>query len=225
MTLQFSDHMISMLVITVVLCIMCVVIGKKVDKLDPVGKLPLWIVPFTTVVDIINNFTKENLGKRWKMYAPYVLTLGMFLLFSNISAVFCMTSPTSYLVINAALAVISFFIIQVTGVVSLGAKNYLGGFVGEVKPFAPLMIPINIVGELALPISLTLRLLGNILSGAVLSKLVVGLLGWISIPILPFMNVIFDLMFGTIQVIVFVLLTVIFASMKTSDEDKLETQK
>lgn len=224
MTLQFSSHMVSMFIIVIALCIISVVVGKKVDKLDPIGKTPLWIVPFIAIVDLINNFTKENLGKRYKMYAPYILTLGLFLFFSNIAAVFCLVSPTSYLVVNLVLAMISFFIIQVTGVVSLGIKEYLGGFVGEVKPFAPLMIPINIIGELALPVSLSLRLLGNILSGAILTKLIVGLLGWISIPVLPFMNAAFDILFGTIQVIVFILLTVIFASMKTSEKDKLETQ-
>ncbi len=224
MTLQFSSHMISMFIIVIVLCIISVIVGKKVDKLDPVGKTPLWLVPFLAIVDLINNFTKENLGKRYKTYAPYILTLGLFLFFSNIAAVFCLVSPTSYLVVNFALAMISFIIIQITGAVSLGIKEYLGGFVGEIKPFAPLMIPINIVGELSLPISLSLRLLGNILSGAILTKLIVGLLGWISIPILPFFNVIFDITFGTIQVIVFILLTVIFASMKTSEKDRLETQ-
>ncbi len=220
MTLQFNDQMFATFVITTFLIVMSIIIGKKVEKLDPLGPTPKWLVPFIAVVELINNFTKENLGKKYRLYAPYIVTLALFMFFSNISALFLLTSPTSYLVINFALAIISFGIVQVTGITSLGIKEYLNGFVGPIKPFAPLMIPINIIGELALPISLSLRLLGNILSGAVLGKLVMGSLGWGAIVAMPLMNMIFDLLFGTIQVIVFVLLTVIFTSMKISDEDK-----
>ncbi|MFI3329188.1 MAG: F0F1 ATP synthase subunit A [bacterium] len=220
MTLQFNDQMFSTIIITTFLIILCIVVGKKVEKLDPLGKTPLWLVPFIALVSLINNFTKENLGKKYKLYAPYIVTLSLFMFFSNISAVFLLTSPTSYLMVNLALALISFFIIQITGITSLGIKEYLNGFVGPIKPFAPLMIPINIIGELALPVSLSLRLLGNILSGAVLSKLVMGATKWWGIFLMPGMNAIFDILFGTIQVIVFVLLTVIFTSMKISDEDK-----
>ncbi|MFI3251653.1 MAG: F0F1 ATP synthase subunit A [bacterium] len=225
MTMIFNSQMISSIIIVAAICILAIIVGSKVGKLDPLGKTPLWVVPFVFVVDLINNFTKENLGKHYKKYAPYLVALSMYLFFSNIAAVFLLTSPTSYLIINLALSLVSFFLIQITGVVSLGIKNYLGGFVGDVKPFAPLMIPINIIGELALPISLSLRLLGNIMSGAVLSKLLVGALGWAAIPVMPAMNAIFDLLFGTIQVIVFVLLTVIFISLKVSDEDRLIKEK
>lgn len=221
MSLQLNDQMFSTIIITIALIIMCIVIGKKVDKLDPLGKTPIWLVPFIAVVEIINNFTKENLGKKYKLYAPYILTLALFLFFSNISAIFLLVSPTSYLMVNVALALISFFIIHITGITSLGMKEYLKGYVGPIKAFSPLMIPINIIGELALPISLSLRLLGNILSGAVLSKLVMALPLFISLPVMPVMNLIFDLLFGTIQVIVFILLTVIFTSMKIKDEDKV----
>ncbi len=221
MTLQFNDQMFSTIIITIALIIMCIIVGKRIDKLDPLGKTPLWLVPFISIVSLINNFTRENLGKRYKLYAPYIVTLALFMFFSNISAIFLLASPTSYLMVNVALALISFFIIQITGITALGIKEYLKGFVGPIKAFSPLMIPINIIGELALPISLSLRLLGNILSGAVLSKLIMALPIFVAIPAMPLMNAIFDLLFGTIQVIVFVLLTVIFTSMKIPDEDKV----
>lgn len=223
MTLQFNDQMISSFIIITLLCILCIVIGKKVDKVDPLGKTPLWLVPIIAVVEIVNNFCKENIGTKYKNYAPFILTIAVFLFFSNISAIFLLTSPTSYIMINFALSITVFFIIQITGIVSLGVKKYFGSYVGEVKLFAPLMIPINIIGELALPISLALRLLGNIMSGAVLSKILFGTFSWwIVLPAAPFMNIIFDLLFGTIQVIVFVLLSVIFISLKVNDEEKIE---
>ncbi len=219
---ELPVQVVSSLTIVLALSLMCILVGNKVKKLNPADSTPLWVVPFTALVDLINNFTKENLGKRYKSYAPYILTLGMFLFFSNISSIFLMVPATSYLVINFALAIISFFMIQITGIVSLGLKGYLKGFLGPVWYLSPLLTPINIIGELALPISLSLRLVGNIISGAVLSKLLYGVLGWWMIPVAPVFNLIFDIAFGTIQALVFVLLTVVFTSMKISDEEKFE---
>ena len=206
--LALPDQIISSLIIVGVLSLIIIFVGIKIKKVDPKGKTPVWMIPFIILVDMINNTTKENIGKRWKSYAPYFLTLAIFLFISNISGIFGLQSPTSYLIINAALAVITFFIIQVTGIVSNGLKNYTKSF------FEP-----------TLPVSLALRLLGNIMSGAILSKIIVGLLGWIAIPFLPVYNAIFDIFFGLVQTAVFFLLTVIFTGNKVSDEDKLIEKK
>ncbi len=216
-----SHHMVSSIIIVIGVSIMAIVVGNKVSKLDPLGKTPIWLVPFISVVEIVNNFTKDNIGRRYRTYAPYILTLGLYLFIANMSSMFGLTAPTSYLVVNAALAIISFFIIQISGIISLGIKEYLKSFLGPVWYLSPLLLPINIIGELALPVSLSLRLMGNIISGAVLSKLLLGQFGFLATPVLPFFNLIFDVAFGSIQAVVFVLLTVIFTSMKISDEEKI----
>ena len=211
------DQVVSTIIITVVLSIIFIIIGCKIKKVDPQGKTPIWLVPFVILVDLINKITQENIGKRWKAYAPYFLTLGIFLGVANISGIFGLQSPTSYLIINAALAIITFFIIQITGIVSNGIKSYTKSF------FEPIFIlfPINLIGEITLPVSLALRLMGNIMSGAILSKIIFGLLGWFVIPFLPVYNAIFDIFFGVIQMAVFLLLTIIFTGNKVSDEDKI----
>ncbi len=209
--------------ITLILIIIALIIGHKLKKVDPREKTPLWLVPLIFLVDLVNSFIKTNIGKRWKAYAPYFLTLAIFLFVANISGIFAMDNPTSYLTLNFALGLITFFIVQITGIVSLGIKGYLGGFVGPVKPLAIIMIPINIVGEITLPISLSLRLLGNILSGAVLGMMIKGLLGWGSIIILPAFNAIFDIAFGLIQCFVFTVLSIIFTSQKIDDKEKIYT--
>lgn len=211
------NQIYSTIIITVVLSIVFIIFGLKIKKVNPQGKTPVWMVPFIILVDLINKMTKENIGKRWKAYAPYFLTLAIFLCISNISGIFGLESPTSYLIVNAALAVISFFIIQVTGIVSNGIKSYTKGFFEPV----PLLFPINLIGEITLPVSLALRLMGNIMSGAVLSKIIFGLLSFIAIPFLPFYNAIFDIFFGVVQTAVFLLLTIIFTGNKVSDEEKI----
>ena len=214
---SLPDQVVSTIIITVVLSIIFVIIGSKIKKVDPHKKTPLWLVPFVILVDLINKVTQENIGKRWKAYAPYFLTLGIFLGVANISGIFGLQSPTSYLIINAALAIITFFIIQITGIVSNGIKGYTKSL------FEPIFIlfPINLIGEITLPVSLALRLMGNIMSGAILSKILFGLLGWFVIPFLPVYNAIFDIFFGVIQMAVFLLLTIIFTGNKVSDEDKI----
>lgn len=203
--------------ITLVLSIVIIIIGSRIKKIKPEDKTPLWLVPFIILVDMINKLSKENLGKRWKAYAPYFLSLTIFLFISNISGIFGIKNPTSYLINNAALAVISFFIIQITGVVSNGIKGYLKGFIDPI----PLLLPINLISEFTLPISLALRLMGNVMSGGVLSQMIVGLLGWFAVPVMPIINAIFDIFSGTIQTAVFLLLTVMFAGMKVKDDDKI----
>ena len=211
------DQVVSSIIITIVLSVIFIIVGSKIKKVKPEDKTPVWLIPFIILVDLINKMTKENVGKFWKAYAPYFLTLAIFLCVSNISGIFGLSSPTSYLLVNAALAIITFFIIQVTGIVSNGIKNYSKSFFEPVF----LLFPINLIGEITLPVSLALRLMGNIMSGAVLSKIIFGLLGWFAIPFLPIYNAIFDIFFGVVQTAVFLLLTIIFTGNKVKDEDKI----
>ena len=218
---EFSGQVKSLIGITIVLSIVCIIIGHRIKKVDPTKKTPLWLVPLIFIVDLINSFAKVNIGKRWKAYAPYFLALAIYLFVANTCGIFAMDNPSSYIVLNFGLALITFFLVQITGIVSQGIGGYLKGFVGPVKPMAFIMIPINIVSELTLPISLSLRLLGNIVSGAVLGIMIKGLLSWWAIPILPIFNGIFDVAFGLIQCFVFVILTIINISQKVDDKEKI----
>ena len=122
--LNLPDQIKSTIIVTSVLCVAIIILGLCIRRVKPEDKTPVWLIPFIILVDLINNITKDNIGRNWKKYAPYFLTLAMFLCVSNISGIFGLTSPTSYLIINAALAVITFFIIQITGITSNGVINY-----------------------------------------------------------------------------------------------------
>ena len=215
-----GDQVLSLIIIVVALIIMLCVLGHKIKKVNPLGDVPKWLIPWISVVEIVNNFTKSNIGKRWKHYAPYFLTLAISLLFQNIASIFGLVNPTSYMMTNAALAIITFFIVQITGIRSLGLKGYLKSFVGPVPWLAFIMIPINIISELALPVSLTLRLTGNIVAGNVISILIKSFKPW-TVIVMPVINIYFDLMSGVIQTFVFVILTIIFTSMKIDDSEKI----
>lgn len=218
---DLPPQMKSSFVITGVLIIFSILLGLRIKKLKPTDKPPLIIVVLEMAVDVINNLVKTNIGKRWRFYAPYILTLAMFLLFANTSSIWGLTPPTSYVSLNAALALISFLLVQGTGIVTNGIKEYAKSFVGPLPILAILILPINIIGEFAFPFSLCLRLFGNILSGGVLSLFLQGMLGHWIVLVNPVFNAIFDIALGFIQVLVFVLLTTIFISMKVNEEEKI----
>lgn len=212
-----SKPVLSTVIITIVLCIFFIILSFKIKKVDPLKKTPLWLVPFQMIVDILNRFVRQNIGKRWKSFSPWFLSITIFIFFSNISAVFLLENPTSYIMITMALALSSFFVIQIAGIVSNGFGGYLKSFLSP----NPIMLPMNIVSEISLPISLCLRLFGNIISGSVIAILIKGFLGYFAIPIMPAINIIFDIGFGIIQTAVFVVLSIIFTSMKIKDEEKI----
>ncbi|MBQ9449029.1 MAG: F0F1 ATP synthase subunit A [Acholeplasmatales bacterium] len=214
---QLKPAMLSTIIITGSLILFFIVLYFFIRKVDPMKKTPLWLVPFLWIVDLINNFVKENIGIRWKKYAPWFLTLVIFIFFGNISAIFLLENPTGYLIVTATLAFCSFVVIQLSGIVSNGIGGYLKGFLDPI----PLMMPMNLVSEVSLPISLALRLYGNVTSGACISILIKGALGWFAVPVMPFINLLFDIAFSIIQVAVFVILSIIFTSMKIKDEEKI----
>ncbi len=207
----------STIIIVSVLCVFFIVLFFFIRKVNPLKKTPLWLVPFMWLVDMMNGFIKANIGKKWKMYTPWFLTLVIFIFFANISAVYLLDNPTGYLMVTATLAFCSFVVIQVSGITSLGIKGYLKGFL---DPF-PIMLPMNIVSEFSLPVSLALRLFGNVMSGGCITILLKYSLGWFATPVMPFINLLFDIAFSIIQVAVFVILSVIFTSMKIKDEEKI----
>lgn len=207
----------STICLTIILAILAIIINWRLKKLNPTGKIPKWLVPFLALTKLINNFVKTNIGKRWKSYAPFFFFLAIYLLVANTASIWGITQPTSYIVVNATLAIVIFFIIQITGIISNGFKGYLKGFVSPI----PILLPINIIGEFSFPLALCLRITGNILAGNVISTLVINSFGYAGIVIMPVVNIILDIFSGVIQAVVFIILSIIFVSQKIKDDEKI----
>ena len=118
---------------------------------------------FETLADTIFNLMASVMGeKEARRYLPLIGTLFFFILFSNLLALIPgFLPPTDTLKTNLMLSVMVFLLTHVFGVKSHGIK-YFKHFMGPVWWLAPLMIPIEIVSHLARPVSLSMRLLGNI---------------------------------------------------------------
>ncbi len=170
------------------------------------------------VVDGINSLVKQTMGEHNIAFAPYMGTLLIFIGLANIAGLFILRPPTADINTTLSLAMMTFFAIHFFGVKNKGVR-YFKEFM---EPF-PLLLPLNIIGELATPISLGFRLFGNVLGGMIIMSLLYGALsslqGALSIlqfvPVPAVLHVYFDLFAGLLQSFIFTMLTMVFVSMAT----------
>lgn len=218
-----NQQIVVSLVIVGLLCLLAIWLSKKIDKLKPEDKPPMIISLFEVLASIINNFVKSTIGKkRWKSYAPYIFALAIYLTCANLSGLFGVTPPTSCWNITIGLALITAVLIHYTGIKSNGGWGYIKSTYLSPLPF---LLPLNLIGEITFPLSLSLRLLGNIMSGSVISMMIYTFAsnnlpwGGAVVIIMPVYHAIFDIVFGGIQVVVFVLLSTIFISQKVNEKE------
>lgn len=171
------------------------------------------------VVDGVYKLTEQTMGKDKVGFAPYIGTLMIYLIFANLSGLIGLRPPTADVNTTMGLALLTFVMIHFFGMKKKGIKNYLKGFL---EPFWP-MLPLNLVGELATPVSLSFRLFGNIVGGLIIMSLLYGGLAslssslGISIPVFQAaipapLHLYFDVFAGVLQSFIFAMLTMVFVS-------------
>lgn len=211
-----TPYFFASLFIMTIIAVYVSAIGAAVERLG--GKEPnKFLYWHIKVVDSVNTFLKQNIGIHWRTAAPYIFTLIFFILFANISGIFGLITPTAFTAITVPLTLFSLYCKHQIGLKSRKIKHFKGLF----EPVS-IMFPINLLSEFTPILSMSFRLFGNIVSGGILLSLVYSLLGGLSPFVTPIMHFIFDILFGCIQTLVFVLLTVIAISQKTEDTDKYE---
>jgi len=120
----------------------------------------------------------DVIGPDGRRYLPLIGTLGLFILVCNLMGLVPgLMSPTGNLMTNASCALVVFFAYHYIGIKRQGLGHYLKHFMGPVPALAPLMIPIEVISHLARPLSLTLRLFGNMTGGHILLAIIFFLMG------------------------------------------------
>lgn len=166
-----------------------------------------------TFVEMLGNMVDGIMGENSKRFVNYISTIFLFVLFANISGLFGLRAPTADYGVTLPLGLLTFALIHYNGI----KKNKVGHFTALFKPF-PLLFPINFIGEIAVPMSLSLRLFGNVLSGTVMMGLIYGLLPPpVTTGIPAFLHVYFDVFSGAIQAYVFCMLTMVYINDKIAD--------
>jgi len=158
------------------------------------------------IVEAFESYVYTTAGEKLMFLGNWFFTVFIFVLLSNISGIFSMRPPTADWALTVSLAVVTFLIIQAMGV------KYRGW--GYIKSFfepMPLFLPINLIGELARPISLSFRLFGNILAGTVMMSLIYSIAPVYTHFVVPvFLHAYFDLFAGVLQTYIFVTLSLSF---------------
>ena len=151
----------------------------------------------------------ERIGKNGLKYFPFIATLFLFIITSNWLGIlpFDLKPPTADLNTTAGLALLTIFLVQVFGMIEKGPIRY---FKRYFEP-NPVFFPLNVIEELAKPVSLSIRLFGNIFSK---ETIIVILSGLVALPLIyPIPILALSLLIGAIQAYIFMLLAVFYISM------------
>lgn len=218
--INITQTAVTIFVASVLLVIMAFLIGRSVKK-RPGG----FQVVVEKLITMLYNLVEDTMGKHNLKFAPYIGTLFL-------SSIFCtllgmtqvLRSATADLSVTLAWALVTTGLVWYHSIKNFGFKSWLKGFTEPIV----VMTPMNIVSEIAQPISLAFRHFGNVAGGGVLTALIYAALGglssacfsWISgsiasipffqVGIPAFLSIYFDLFSGFVQALVFSLLTMVY---------------
>jgi len=223
------------LLVVVVLIIFFIICSIVINKADPTKPSTGFMSVIEFVYSALHDFARNSIGEKALRFVPFVVTATSYLAVANLVGLLGLTAPTTDVNITVALAVVTLTYIMFNGLFSKGVLRYLKDtYVGNVPWYLLILfIPINIVGELSKIISLSFRLFGNIVSGALLISLVTGLLAWLftvlvpvggivgglfSVTLLPIFNAFFDVFAGLMQTFIFCTLTTMWIKAAVESE-------
>lgn len=214
------DIVWSTLIAGAIIVILGLLTARKASSGVP-GKLQLF---FETVVDQVNQLVESTVGPAGKRIVPLAVALFLFILTANWLEVIpssprggteYLPSPTGNVNLTYALAVVVIVVVHVASIRARGIRGYVKHYF---QPF-PFFFPINVIEEVTKPITLALRLFGNLFAGTLMLLLIAALL---PVYIVPFGDVLwklFDMFIGLIQAFIFSLLTIVYYGMATSVDD------
>ncbi len=207
LTLSFNVKTIIMTWIVMAALIVFALLARK-----NMGIIPN---PFQVVAELligafynlcVDTLEDERLGKK---YFPLICALFMFLLLSNWLGIFPkLCEPTRDLNTPLGMGIMGFVIAQYAGIKEKGFKQYIKEYMDPIF----FMAPLNIIGEIAKVVSISFRLFGNIMGGAIIIIVVSYLVYSVLLP--PLLNLFFGLFVGTVQAFVFTMLTLVYISVQ-----------
>lgn len=201
-----------------------VVLGLRLRRTATAGVPGKLQLAFETIVSLVEDQVRSTMGANGLFIVPLAVSLFVFILLCNWMEMIPTTwpghdqllpSPTGDINMTAALAILVIVLVHVTWIQKNGLKSYVGHYF---KPY-PMLFPLVVIEEITKPISLGLRLFGNIFAGGIMLELIANLpISWkdafgLPIPILDFIWKLFDGGFvAPVQAFIFALLTLLYFS-------------
>lgn len=158
------------------------------------------------IVEMFHNFAYSTLGPKLAYVAPWFFMVFALVLVSNFASVVGLRAPTADFSTTFALALATFLMMVI-----LGFKHNGEGYLKSLFEPHFAFFPINVIGELAKPISLSFRLFGNVLSGTIIITLYYSLTPYlVQIGIPALLHAFFDIIIGALQTYIFVILSFMY---------------
>ena len=214
MQIRFDIHTLIMSWIVIAILVGLALLLRRSLR-QPVEEKPNRVqAALDALIDLLRNqlassFSSESLARR---LFPFVSTLFLYVLLANwLSVIPYLQSPTQDLNVPAGLALLVFAMSHILAIRGKGIARYLKGYA---EPY-PFLLPLNVVGELARPLSHSFRLFGNVFAGGVMVTVIMAKFAPIGIPVI--FNVFYGLFIGAIQAFVFAILAVAYINVAVED--------
>jgi F-type H+-transporting ATPase subunit a len=233
--IAISQTAVSLLAVTILLLVAAFIVTRKIEKRP--GRMQVVV---EKLVDMLYGLVESTMGKHNLKFAPYIGTLFLSSLFGTlIGMTQIFRSATGDLSVTLAWALATTAMVWYSNIKNFGLKTWLKGFTEPIV----VMTPMNIVSEIANPISMAFRHFGNVAGGSVLTSVIYAALaalsslifGWIPgvIGEIPFfqvgipaiLSIYFDLFSGFVQAFVFCLLTMIYVGAANPPAEELPVRK
>lgn len=173
-------------------------------------------------VEALRGLVRMLMGPEGDKHLPFLGTLFTYILVMNLLGLIPLfRSPTMALSITGALGLTTFFMVQYSGIRANGIVGYVKHLMGPVVFLAPLMLPIELLGEMIKPVSLSLRLKGNIGGEDILIEKLIEMGGWIPIHIPILLFAVFT---SFLQAFIFTALASIYIQIVTSHGEEEHPQ-
>ena len=230
---KLAGSVITSLIVILIMIILAIIVGVKAHHQDPL-KRPKGILLLAEYgVNFFDNMAEGLLGKRFRVFGGYLMTLGIYMFLAFIFGLTGLPSPITYMAIPLSLGLSTFMLIHATAI----KYNKWRYFKRYIEPI-PLFLPINLISMWAPLLSLTLRIFGNAISGFVIMSIMYWGLGnlsasifaalepmigeWNTVFIAPLITWVFHLYFdlwaGFIQTTVFLSLTAIYVGQEVPED-------
>lgn len=196
----------TMWVITAVVLVLCLIfrffVFPKFDPDNPKGFQNI----MELAVESMDNFTKNSIGDYSGELSPYMFSLAVFMVMCAASELIGLRPPTSDLIVTLAMGLITFALINIYGI----RKKGFGGRVKSLAKPNPVIFPMKVISDIAVPISLACRLFGNMIGGMIVMDLIKSVLGGYASGIPAVLGLYFNLFHPLIQTYIFIILSLTF---------------
>ena len=208
--LWITDTTVGAWIITAVLLLIGFIANRKIKAATDSSIPGAFQNALEMGMEALENMAQGILAGNARKFVNYIGTIFLFILFCNLSGLFGLRAPTADFGVTFLLGMFTFFIVNYQGLKNRGVGHFTSLF-----QLIPILFPINLIGEVANPISISLRLFANLLSGVIIMGLWYGMMPWfVKIGIPAALHVYCDLFSGCIQTYVFCMLTMVYINDK-----------